>query len=96
MSKEQLIPIEKYAAQQRKSIYSIMQRANRGEIQAVVEEKEGKKQTYIVLSGDTPVAPEVKEDAPKAEELTDYKAAYEAMQKELEALKARLDERDGK
>ncbi len=96
MEEQTLIPIEQYAAQQRKSIYSIMQRANRGEIQAVVEEKAGKKQTYIVLSGDAPVAPEVKEDAPEAEELTDYKAAYEAMQKELEALKARLDERDGK
>lgn len=95
MENENLIPIEKYAAEQRKSIYSIMQLANRGQIKAVVKEEEGKKKTYIVMINDEPAEAHSKEDSSKQEEVVDYKEAYEAMQKELEALKAKLDQRDG-
>ena len=94
MENETLIPIEKYAARQRKSIYSIMQLANRDALKAVVKEEDGKKKTYIVMSGDEPVRSEAKEEAPKHEEVVDYKEAYEKLQKELEAMKAKLDAKD--
>lgn len=93
MEDETLVPIEKYAARQRKSIYSIMQLANKGELEARVEEKAGKKQTYIVMQDDKSSSPETQEDVPKEEsERVDYKEAYERLQKELEAMKARLDQ----
>ena len=94
MENETLIPIEKYAARQRKSIYSIMQLANRDALKAVVKEEDGKKKTYIVMSGDEPVRSEAKEETPKHEEVVDYKEAYEKLQKELEAMKAKLDAKD--
>ena len=94
MANETLIPIEKYASQQRKSIYSVMQLANRGQIKAVVKEENGKKKTYVVMDGGEAATPQAQAQTPKQEEAVDYKEAYEAMQKELEALKARLDERD--
>lgn len=94
MVHETLIPLEKYAAQQRLSIYKVIQMANRGELEAKIVEKEGKKRTYIVAS-DAPEAPQQPEAPVEAEAAIDYKEAYETLQKELQALKERMDQRDG-
>jgi len=95
MAHETLIPLEQYAAQQRLSIYNVMQMANRGQLQAKVVEKEGKKITYIV-TGDAsePEAPQQAQETLEAEKVIDYKEAYETLQKELQALKERMDQRD--
>lgn len=95
MENETLIPLEKYAAMKRMSIYKVIQMANRGELQAKVVEKEGKKATYIVTSGDSaPEAPQQARATAEAEKTVDYKEAYEALQRELQALKERMDQRD--
>ena len=90
MENETAIPVEQYAAQHRISIYKAIQMANRGELKSKVEEEGGKKRTYIIVSGDeapADAAPAKAAEAPQEE--MDYKAAYEALQKEMEALKAK-------
>ncbi|MBN2895293.1 MAG: hypothetical protein JXK05_05325 [Campylobacterales bacterium] len=69
-----MIPIEQYAAAQRVSIYSVIQKINRGELQEHIETVEGVKKRFILQA---------------QPQQHDYKAAYEALQKELEALKAK-------
>ena len=81
MANETLIPVEKYAAQHRLSIYTVIQKANRGELPSKVEEKDGKKVTYIVVSDASSAA------AAERAEGVDYKAAYEALQKEMAELR---------
>jgi hypothetical protein len=95
MENETLVPVEKYAAMHRMSIYKVIQMANRGALQAKIVEKEGKKVTYIVTSEDAATeVPKKAEAAAEAEEAIDYKEAYETLQKELQALKERMDKRD--
>lgn len=91
MAQTDLIPLEKYAAMRRESIHSVIKKTMRGELKTKVEEKEGKNITYIVVSEDTPET-QAKEEAPKQEsEPFDYKAAFEALQKELQELKAKVE-----
>jgi hypothetical protein len=95
MENETLVPVEQYAAMHRMSIYKVIQMANRGELQAKVVEKQGRKATCIVTSGESsPEAPQKAEVSAEAEEAIDYKEAYEALQRELQAMKERMDERD--
>ena len=94
MKNETLITIEKYAAMKRESIHKVIKKTMRGELKTVVEEKDGRTITYIVMSGDAPAMPAPAAQSPsKAEpqEAIDYKAAYEALQKELQALKEKSD-----
>ncbi len=93
MENETMIPVEKYAAQHRESIFKVLKRVNSGELRSHVEEKEGKKLTYIILSGDEPARPAAK--APEEEAVTDYKAAYETLKAEYDALKAKYDAMGG-
>ena len=93
MENETMIPIEKFAAQHRESIFKVLKRVNSGELRSHVEEKEGKKLTYIILSGDEPAKPA--EKAPMQEEITDYKAAYEILKAEYDVLKAKYDAMGG-
>ncbi|MDX1295294.1 MAG: hypothetical protein R3302_03450 [Sulfurimonadaceae bacterium] len=88
MGNETRITVEKYAAQNRESIFKVLKRVNSGELRSEVEEKEGKKITYIILSGEEPAKPVEKEPE---ETITDYKAAYETLKKEYDALKAKYD-----
>ena len=83
MANETLIPVEKYAAQHRLSIYTVIQKANRGELPSKVEEKDGKKVIYIVVSDTDKGSAEASKNA----EDVDYKAAYEALQKEMAELR---------
>lgn len=86
-----LIPLEKYAAMRRESIHTVIKKTMRGELQTVVEEKEGRKITYIVTSETSAPRSEAKAPAQEPEEPVDYKAAYEALQKELQALKEKTE-----
>jgi hypothetical protein len=89
MENERRITVEKYASQHRESIFKVLKRVNSGALRSVVEENEGKKTTYIILSDDEPAKPAAKE--PEKEAITDYKAAYENLKKEYDALKAKFD-----
>lgn len=92
MEKQKLITIEKYAAMHRESIHSVIKKTMRGELQTKVEEEEGKKITYIVVSDiDDTRAPAKEETPQQPSEEIDYKAAFEALQKEMQALKERVE-----
>jgi ribosomal protein L12E/L44/L45/RPP1/RPP2 len=91
MPKETKIPVETYARMHRTSIYSVIRQANRGALKATIEEVDGRKVTYIMTAGSDSVASAAPEAAaPAAEsEAIDYKAAYEALKKEMEVLKGK-------
>ncbi len=96
MSHETRMTVEKYAAQERLSIYTVIQKINRGALASEVEEIDGKKVTYVLVSPKQPLAQQPKE-APSAipeaaDEAIDYKSAYEALQRELQALKQQQQE----
>ncbi len=74
MPESSMIPVEQYAAAHRISIYSVIQKINRGELQSSTEIINGAKKIFV---------------SERQPEQHDYKAAYEALQKELEALKAK-------
>ena len=85
MANETMMSVEKYAAKHRLSIYTVIQKVNRGELPSTVEEKDGKKVTYVLLTeeGAAPAA----QPQPGSQEEVDYKAAYEALQKEMAELR---------
>jgi len=95
MSQDKRMSVEKYAAQQRISIYTVIQKINRGELASEVEEIDGKNVTYVLIASKQPLAQKPKE-APESPSETkdemDYKAAYEALQRELQAMKQQQQE----
>jgi len=93
MQEETLIPLEKYAAMNRESIHKVIKKTMSGELQSVVKEENGRKKTYVVLSGNTTSEPQRSAPEPKPAAV-DYKEAYEALQKEMEALKAQMGKGD--
>jgi len=92
MGTKERMSVEKYAAQQRMSIHAVLKMTMRGALESEVEEIEGKKITYILL--DAAPEPEAAQPQPAPEapdEAFDCKAAYEALKKEVEALKQKLE-----
>ncbi len=88
MKEETLIPVEKYAVMQRSSIYLVLKKIKSGELEAVVEEKDGRKLTYVVVGEGTEKAPAEPVKEPQAPEGdTDWKRAYLDLRKELDALR---------
>ena len=95
MSQEKRMSVEKYAAQQRISIYTVIQKINRGELASEVEEIDGKNVTYVLIASKQPLAQQPKETSESPSETKDeidYKAAYEALQRELQAMKQQQQE----
>lgn len=94
MEARTLIPLEKYAAMKKMSLYQVLQKVKKEELQSEVVAAEGKKTTYIVLreadAADAPAAvPAAESGVPQ--EPVDYKAAYEALKKEFEAYKRKCE-----
>lgn len=79
------ISVEKYAASHRISIFQVIQKINRGELLSEVEVQDGKKTTWI--TGEKSGKASEKSGATEQAEEIDYKAAYEKLLKEMEALK---------
>jgi len=93
MQEETLIPLEKYAAMKRESIHKVIKKTMSGELQSVVKEENGRKITYVVLSGEA--APKTEQKAPEQKPaVVDYKEAYEALQEEMRALMAKMEKGD--
>ena len=47
---EELLSIQKYAAQNRQSIHNVIKKTMNGELKTVVKEENGKEVTYILAS----------------------------------------------
>jgi DNA-directed RNA polymerase subunit E'/Rpb7 len=81
------IPLEKYASMHKMSLYQVLQKVKREELRSEVEERDGRKVTYIVIDAEVS-EPGEQTAAPKpTEEIHDYKVAYEALKEEFEAYK---------
>jgi hypothetical protein len=91
MENEKWIPLEKYASMHKMSLYQVIQKVKREELRSEVEERNGRKVTYIVIDAEVS-EPEGHSEAPKpTEEIQDYKAAYEALKEEFEAYKRKCE-----
>jgi hypothetical protein len=86
---EELISIQKYAAQNRQSIHNVIKKTMNGELKTAVKEENGKEVTYIV-SSPTAHIPEVP-DSSFDENAIDYQREYEALHKKYLILKTKYE-----
>jgi hypothetical protein len=86
---EELLTIQKYAAQNRQSIHNVIKKTMNGELKTVVKEENGKEVTYIIAS------PTVKVPASRIisseEGEIDYQKEYEALHKKYLILKTKYE-----
>jgi hypothetical protein len=88
MKNETRIPVEKYAVMKKRSIYQVLKMIKNEELKSVVEEKDGRKITYVVVGEETEdkaAEPAPEPQAPEAE--PDDKTACETLRRELDALR---------
>lgn len=86
---EELLTIQKYAAQNRQSIHYVIKKTMNGELRTVVKEENGKEVTYILpslLDSASTVTSESSE-----EDEIDYKKEYEALHKKYLILKTKYE-----
>lgn len=90
---EHLVTVQKYASEHRLSIHAVIKKTMNGELKSVEKEENGKKQLYILLSGDVPVSnePPKENPEPSLDEEIDYKKAYDDLHKEYLILKTRYE-----
>lgn len=86
---EELISIQKYAAQNRQSIHNVIKKTMNGELKTVVKEENGKEVTYIIVSP-TVNAPTLTATLSEESEI-DYQKEYEALHKKYLILKTKYE-----
>ncbi len=86
---EDLISIQKYAAQYRQSIHNVIKKTMNGELKTTVKEENGKEVTYIIVSP----SPNTQGAAEKflEENEIDYKKEYEQLNKQFLILKSKYE-----
>jgi len=85
---EELISIQKYAAQNRQSIHNVIKKTMNGELKTVVKEENGKEVTYIIATpSNEPLSLPI--EASSEEAIIDYKKEYEALHKDFLILKTK-------
>lgn len=89
MSSPELISLQKYAANNRLSIHTVIKKTMNGELPAVVKNENGKEVTYIVLSEPKQLLPI--SDASEDLDVIDYQKAYENLNKEYLILKTKYE-----
>lgn len=81
-----LITIQKYAAQHRLSIHSVIKKTMNGELPTHVQEENGKEVTYIIVSeSKQPLSTTAESDE------IDYKKEYESLHREYIILKTKYE-----
>lgn len=85
------ITIQKYAAQNRLSIHTVIKKTMNGELPTLVKEEDGKEVTYIIVS--EPNQPRsMNAPLPDSDEIEiDYKKEYETLHKEHLVLKNKYE-----
>lgn len=85
------ITIQKYAAQNRLSIHTVIKKTMNGELPTLVKEEDGKEVTYIIVS--EPKKPlSMSAPIPDSDEIEiDYKKEYETLHKEHLVLKTKYE-----
>ncbi|HEX5710322.1 MAG TPA: hypothetical protein VFX68_03185 [Sulfuricurvum sp.] len=86
---EEVLSIQKYAAQYRLSIHNVIKKTMNGELKTVVKEENGKEVTYIIASSSDNTHVQ-SEDLTQEDEI-DYKKEYEALHKKYLILKTRYE-----
>lgn len=85
---EELISIQKYAAQNRQSIHNVIKKTMNGELKTVAKEENGKEVTYIIATpANEPLSLPI--EASSEEAIIDYKKEYEALHTEFLILKTK-------
>ncbi|MDD4855366.1 MAG: hypothetical protein PHQ22_08770 [Sulfuricurvum sp.] len=86
---EELISIQKYAAQNRQSIHNVIKKTMNGELKTVVKEENGKEVTYIIASSavNTPTLTVTSSE----ESEIDYQKEYELLHKKYLILKTKYE-----
>lgn len=85
---EELISIQKYAAQNRQSIHNIIKKTMNGELKTQTKEENGKEVTYIIATpSNEPLSHPT--EASSEETIIDYKKEYEALHKKFLILKTK-------
>lgn len=86
---EEVLSIQKYAAQYRLSIHNVIKKTMNGELKTLVKEENGKEVTYIIVS------PSATTPAPEPtfsdESEIDYQKEYEALHKKYLILKTKYE-----
>lgn len=85
MNSPELISLQKYAANNRLSIHTVIKKTMNGELPTVVKDEDGKEITYIVLTDPKQPLPTPASSEDFVE--IDYKKAYEDLNKEYLVLK---------
>ena len=87
---EELISIQKYAAQNRLSIHNVIKKTMNGELKTLTKEENGKEVSYIIATpSNEPLSPPI--EASSDEAIIDYKKEYEALHKEFLILKTKYE-----
>jgi hypothetical protein len=87
MDSTEFITIQKYAAQNRLSIHTVIKKTMNGELPTIVKEIDGKEVTFIRIAPSEPIV-----EIPKANEIDiDYKKEYEALNREYLILKTKYE-----
>jgi len=86
---EELISIQKYAAQNRQSIHNVIKKTMNGELKTVVKEENGKEVTYIIASSTVNVGTLTVTLSEESE--IDYQKEYEALHKKYLILKTKYE-----
>jgi hypothetical protein len=86
---EELLSIQKYAAQTRQSVHNVIKKTMNGELKTVVKEENGKEITYILSSPVDNITTVTAEESEENE--INYKKEYEALHKKYLILKTKYE-----
>ncbi|MGZ5208310.1 MAG: hypothetical protein ACXWB0_04750 [Sulfuricurvum sp.] len=87
---EELISIQKYAAQNRQSIHNVIKKTMNGELKTLTKEENGKEVSYIILApSHEPLSSPM--EASSEEATINYKKEYETLHTEFLILKTKYE-----
>jgi len=86
---EELLTIQKYAAQNRQSIHNVIKKTMNGELKTVIKEENGKEVTYILASPAVHTPTSTVTSSEEGE--IDYQKEYEALHKKYLVLKTKYE-----
>lgn len=87
---EELISIQKYAAQNRQSIHNVIKKTMNGELKTLTKEENGKEVSYIIVTpSNESLSPPIEASCDEA--IINYKKEYEILHKEFLILKTKYE-----